>query len=44
MRVDLRFHVPNGAKGPGSYKMQADVLDHTGETADAVDSDKEMRG
>lgn len=22
MRVDLRFHVPNGAKGPGSYAMQ----------------------
>lgn len=21
MRVDLRFHIPNGAKGPGSYKV-----------------------
>ncbi|KAH7081344.1 hypothetical protein BKA63DRAFT_206724 [Paraphoma chrysanthemicola] len=23
MRVDLRFHVPNGAKGPGSYEKMA---------------------
>jgi hypothetical protein len=24
MRVDLRFHVPNGAKGPGSYTIRPD--------------------
>ncbi|KAI8935146.1 hypothetical protein NX059_007739 [Plenodomus lindquistii] len=24
MRVDLRFHIPNGAKGPGSYAKQAE--------------------
>lgn len=24
MRVDLRFHIPNGAKGPGSYKKQVE--------------------
>ncbi|KAF2873452.1 hypothetical protein BDV95DRAFT_343859 [Massariosphaeria phaeospora] len=23
MRVDLRFHIPNGAKGPGSYKARS---------------------
>lgn len=24
MRIDLRFHVPNGASGPGSYTVRAD--------------------
>lgn len=34
MRVDLRFHVPNGAKGPGSYGQQADAK------ADVTDEEK----
>jgi len=25
LRVDLRFHVPNGAKGPGSYERKVDA-------------------
>ena len=25
MRVDLRFHVPNGAKGPGSYEVRTNA-------------------
>lgn len=33
MRVDLRFHVPNGAKGPGSYGKQT--------TSEANDADEE---
>ncbi|KAF2030958.1 hypothetical protein EK21DRAFT_88483 [Setomelanomma holmii] len=32
MRVDLRFHVPNGAKGPGSYSRLV-----TGEKQEAAD-------
>jgi hypothetical protein len=27
MRVDIRFHVPNGAKGPGSYTVAAENRD-----------------
>jgi hypothetical protein len=31
MRVDLRFHVPNGAKGPGSYEpMEMEAEEGTG--------------
>jgi hypothetical protein len=33
MRVDQRFHVPNGAKGPGSYAGLKNVSDDEGMTA-----------
>jgi hypothetical protein len=33
MRVDLRFHIPDGARGPGSYNVQ-------GSTAAASDEEK----
>jgi hypothetical protein len=33
MRVDQRFHVPNGAKGPGSYASLKNVSDDEGMTA-----------
>lgn len=39
MRVDLRFHIPDGAKGPGSYSAGA----LTNETR-ATDSDVEKQG
>jgi hypothetical protein len=32
MRVDLRFHIPDGAKGPGSYEVRTNV-----EGADKID-------
>jgi hypothetical protein len=37
MRVDLRFHVPNGAKGPGSYELPG----HTA-SSEALQKDPEM--
>ncbi|OAG10137.1 uncharacterized protein CC84DRAFT_1084241 [Paraphaeosphaeria sporulosa] len=49
MRVDLRFHIPNGAKGPGSYrvarKSEGDVVDveslRAQMTRNSVESEKE---
>jgi hypothetical protein len=41
MRVDLRFHIPNGAKGPGDYRVATEVeLDE--ETGEAT-STKALR-
>ncbi|KAH9864309.1 hypothetical protein J1614_010243 [Plenodomus biglobosus] len=36
MRVDLRFHIPNGAKGPGSYAKQPEHTTRTITDGDAV--------
>jgi hypothetical protein len=34
MRVDLRFHIPDGAKGPGSYRIDTKSVKHVGGESD----------
>jgi hypothetical protein len=43
VRVDLRFHVPDGAKGPGSYAVQ-ESANNTNEEEGEATSMKALRG
>jgi hypothetical protein len=43
VRVDMRFHIPNGSKGPGSYSgtQHGDKAGHEGAFADRIMSEEE---
>jgi hypothetical protein len=42
MRVDLRFHIPNGARGPGSYETQSGLSESEKEAGEGMPKSQNM--
>jgi hypothetical protein len=42
MRVDLRFHIPNGARGPGSYETQPGLSESEKEVGEGMPKSQNM--